>query len=651
MKKSILLLVLLVATVFYTTILQITVLAATIDNISLQGIVINNDPKTLLVDNYTFDVNQATKVVDADKYVDVTLSVKTTENPIDNNTKKAENDKNLNAAKTGDTILTLLIIDSLIISAVILAFLIRKKYKQTKIITMFAIVILSGLFVFNYAKAAGLSNKVVSVSFSKEILDCATFDKVTSSNVSYDVATDNSGLTWNLNDDKEQTFTFRLILKDTIDNSYLDKEINIASSTLNVIGSNNKISSIDFPQTSIELLQKVKIKETGVTNVIAHSFTITATATDLNGEDLTYEFVLIKPDKTEVSLGTVIGASGEQVSQEVTGLDDGEMYGYYVKVSNGTAGVTSPEKQDTTLSENVTDLLNNRTIKIGDYVDYSPDSANPATYSATIAHTGYTANQTVNKDTTLGWRILDIDGSQVRLISDKPSSSKFILRGADGYNNAVKLFNDICATQYSGSKGTAASLSLDDIEGKMTSDALALVNSDNKTGGNLTPASTARKYPNVWADEKISTINGVSTGTLGRSEQTNWYSGATTSTTSITTFVNCWTADMLPTYWVDNIYHTLFMNTGTANYPSYWLASRCVTDQYNDNTIHYCVNLMYNTTLPEVQAYSIYTSSGGTGNSGSYGVRPVITLNAGTKIDTTDTSTDGTTAAKAWILK
>ena len=48
----------------------------------------------------------------------------------------------------------------------------------------------------------------------------------------------------------------------------------------------------------------------------------------------------------------------------------------------------------------------------------------------------------------LGWRIWDYDGTTIRIILEKPTTTKLILGGAAGYNNGVYLINEICRQCY-----------------------------------------------------------------------------------------------------------------------------------------------------------------------------------------------------------
>ena len=107
-------------------------------------------------------------------------------------------------------------------------------------------------------------------------------------------------------------------------------------------------------------------------------------------------------------------------------------------------------------------------LKVGDYINYKPDTAEGKTYSLLGAQSGY-SDQTIAKE-TLNWRILKIkaDGS-IDIISD-PTNKDVYFSGSLGYNNGVYLLNDICKELYSNTtKGiTARSVNLKDMESWLT---------------------------------------------------------------------------------------------------------------------------------------------------------------------------------------
>ena len=110
-------------------------------------------------------------------------------------------------------------------------------------------------------------------------------------------------------------------------------------------------------------------------------------------------------------------------------------------------------------------------IKVGDYVDYKPDTESGKTYDLEkFTQSGYNYAQTVTKEEDLNWRVLrkNDDGS-MDLIGDE-TNGKVCLGGSRGYNNGVYILNDICKELYSNKAHniTARSVNLEDMEKWLT---------------------------------------------------------------------------------------------------------------------------------------------------------------------------------------
>ena len=61
-----------------------------------------------------------------------------------------------------------------------------------------------------------------------------------------------------------------------------------------------------------------------------------------------------------------------------------------------------------------------------------------------------------------------MEDGQVRLISEVPTTSTITLSGYNGYNNAVKLLDDVCSTLYNSKLATKVqNLKIEDIQEKM----------------------------------------------------------------------------------------------------------------------------------------------------------------------------------------
>ena len=232
-------------------------------------------------------------------------------------------------------------------------------------------------------------------------------------------------------------------------------------------------------------------------------------------------------------------------------------------------------------------------LKVGDYVDYTPDTA--STYSLPSTVSGYTSNQTISQDTNLTWRILSIDSDgTVELIGSIPSSKTITFQGALGYNNGVYILNDICAKLYSNKslETIARSINLDDVEKKMNATGINAKNSYNNgllTYGSTTTCSSGfRYYPDIYRYENGSGINTTSTKEEGIGKSDSYYNEPTTNTYSnVNILVGTQTyyhLNPLNNYLNDEIVYELLYGSSP-----YFLASRTVNCYSYD--IYY--NLMY----------------------------------------------------------
>ena len=161
-------------------------------------------------------------------------------------------------------------------------------------------------------------------------------------------------------------------------------------------------------------------------------------------------------------------------------------------------------------------------LKVGDYINYKPDTAEGKTYSLLGTQSGHHSDQIISQE-NLNWRILKInDDGSIDIISDL-TNNKIYFNGALGYNNGVYLLNDICKELYSNiSKGvTARSVNLKDMEdwltdaGKLAKD--TYVNGDGiKYGETKTYTGEYSYTPGAY--------------NLEEDENSNYYTSPTTKT-------------------------------------------------------------------------------------------------------------------------
>ena len=293
--------------------------------------------------------------------------------------------------------------------------------------------------------------------------------------------------------------------------------------------------------------------------------------------------------------------------------------------------------------EKLVDKVNGGTIKVGDYISYTPDGASTenilqelATYSGSKSgNTTLTLTPEIDKEKGLKWRVLDVKDGKVRLISDRPTTSKITLSGAKGYNNAVYLLDKTCKTLYNNSKlaSNVQNLKIEDIQDHLAYDYTQYTNSNvdtGKYGGTKEYTSSSnRYYPNIFAKEKTGWIEGIQGTELNLSEQTTPINETkTTANKKIKVTQTYWKKIMSANDFDGEnkeMYYKLFINNGS-NYPTYWMSSRCVDAA--SVTAAFYVRVVFS---GYVGAHYLYSSHIGE-DSGAFAFRPCITLNSNVQV-------------------
>ena len=280
-------------------------------------------------------------------------------------------------------------------------------------------------------------------------------------------------------------------------------------------------------------------------------------------------------------------------------------------------------------------------VKVGDYVEYIPDTAE---YTTDTNNTGYTSAQTLNTETR-NWRVLYVNSEtgEVLLTTNGIVNDGTYLQGTKGYFRGPTELNNICKALYSNS-------SLGIIARSMTIE-------DLNKACNYTPSEPTR-----YAYYPIGT-------TFAEGDTTIEYNGKTyTKTAHGGTTAKFYTSDGgeiektdsdgftyrepeagNPVYITQTYYSytpsSKNSTVGSILGSSYgWLASPCVGlgSSYAGFDVRYAGSSV-------VDANLLY-SSGGYTYSISRGVRPLVSLGSMLQIDTGDTARDGSTSAKAWKI-
>ena len=185
---------------------------------------------------------------------------------------------------------------------------------------------------------------------------------------------------------------------------------------------------------------------------------------ELNYDDLkqNLEQIGIKDLPNEASYPLEVTLDGVSATIEANGEVNFTTSGGYTQTGDT---ITSPD---------------GKTMKVGDYVDYDPTlgaNASDLTYSSPSSKTGADSNQDFNaatyKSAGYGWRVLGVKNGKIRLISEEligsgtytdSSRTYYNLKGQKGYINGIEELNKISAI-FGHGKGAegATSITVEDI--------------------------------------------------------------------------------------------------------------------------------------------------------------------------------------------
>ena len=328
--------------------------------------------------------------------------------------------------------------------------------------------------------------------------------------------------------------------------------------------------------------------------------------------------------------------------------------------ANGTykftvTGTVNGETSTKTVSVTVNQYSSK--YKIGDYVNYTYDTA--SNYVLTSATCGSSGNPTdgIPQTSGLKWRILNIDEANgtVDLISENPTDTSVYFSGILGYNNGPYLMNEICKAQYSNKTlgVEARNINLLDMEKQLTAAGIAArnaykYNSDTAKYGTTKTYTSNTKYPSLYVGQKGAGPNvaEANANTIAQPDITKgndpYEESKAISTTEPTTDNTSGTGNPLT---VTQTYYNISINSTNygdaykvlSNSTWYWVASRCV----DTRTDYAYFGLRFAGT--DTDGYGMFYSGGHADNISSR-LRPVVSLSSSILSDAKD-------ASGAWNLK
>lgn len=303
---------------------------------------------------------------------------------------------------------------------------------------------------------------------------------------------------------------------------------------------------------------------------------------------------------------------------------------------------------DELAADSVVEAFKAGDIKVGDYVNYTPDSNSPV--NLTEADTGYGTTQTYSVDSSTTWRVLGLseDGQHLLLTSGSPIKKDgedpyLVLQGATGYLNCVQTLNK-AASVYNNSTlaEETRSMTIEDIENVLGDMTVEYPQEGEHGTGKVyftddedkTPIGGTTSYPSYTYTAEDYTPEGAATlthATAGEKVTADaWMFMYTTDGET--------RADYVP----ERVYDMLFAGTTeSSNYSkSYWLASPGV--DADSGGAGFGPGAVYRGNAGSGYG-SLFGSNGGW-NAGGFAVRPVVVLKSSVTVDQLEVVADKTEA-------
>lgn len=236
-------------------------------------------------------------------------------------------------------------------------------------------------------------------------------------------------------------------------------------------------------------------------------------------------------------------------------------------------------------------------LQVGDIINYNPSGT--YNWNKEYATSSDTGTQTLSSSTgesfnVIQWKVLSIDKStgNIEMVPATIPSGKVILQGAQGYNNGVKLLNDVCSNLYGNTtKGIIArSINEEDFVkvggAKWKNNRASYIYIVQYGNQFMNPSTVDNYYPIIYKEEKNSVINGIKAigeKLKAQSEQetfisktddnaTDGYLKASTSIQPYQTYYN--TKDYATTSNLLEGYSEILLPD--SSFTQYWIASRCI---------------------------------------------------------------------------
>ena len=238
-------------------------------------------------------------------------------------------------------------------------------------------------------------------------------------------------------------------------------------------------------------------------------------------------------------------------------------------------------------------------ISIGQYVEYSYDGGN---YIVEGIYSGTNQNQTINipgSSNTI-WRVIDVNkqSNQIKIVPTNLNNYSVTLKGANGFNNGVKILNDICNNIFGNSQyaTNARNINVEDIE-KLCSNVSELRG---------TVYGTEKKYSSIVCPNVVNKENDISI------QNEFFYNFETVSN-----------FNLMQTYYSGNMLYTSSSYEKLIPSGSYWVTSRAIN---NGESAEYYLRTINVESSINLSGFKLFDSNGEE-RSNSFNILPVVTLN------------------------
>ena len=238
-------------------------------------------------------------------------------------------------------------------------------------------------------------------------------------------------------------------------------------------------------------------------------------------------------------------------------------------------------------------------ISVGDYVEYSYDGG---TYIVDGTYSGTNEEKTItipNSGTSI-WRVIDVNkqSKQVKIIPTSLNNYEITLNGVNGFNNGVKILNDLCNQIFSNTQynATAKNINIEDIE-KLSSNLSEL----KGVNYGIEKEYNSLVYPYVLKGENNNNSN-----------QDDFFYN----------YENASNIKLMQTYYEGNIEFKSSKYNDLLPSGSYWISSRAINNTSNAEYYLRILNTVNTVTLSGTKLFN----SQGQEQSNTFSVLPIVTI-------------------------